>query len=73
MPQSPVHLRPLLTILRLPLAPACPGVLPPQERRKDLAKMVAKYGEESKVALRNVRKDVMKKIDKVEFSKVRWS
>lgn len=33
--------------------------------------MVAKYGEESKVALRNVRKDVMKKIDKVEFSKVR--
>lgn len=56
----------------LPLAPACPGVLSPQERRKELAKMVAKYGEESKVALRNVRKDVMKKIDKVEFSKVRW-
>lgn len=43
-----------------------------QDRRKELAKGVAKFGEESKVAVRNVRKDVMKKIDKYgdAFSKV---
>ncbi|GAX83290.1 hypothetical protein CEUSTIGMA_g10716.t1 [Chlamydomonas eustigma] len=40
-----------------------------QDRRKELAKSVAKFAEDGKVALRNVRKDVMKKIDKVEFSK----
>lgn len=41
-----------------------------QERRKELCKSVAKFAEDGKVSLRNVRKDVMKKIDKVDgFSK----
>eukprot|EP00195_Chlamydomonas_chlamydogama_P008546 CAMPEP_0202889804 /NCGR_PEP_ID=MMETSP1392-20130828/367_1 /ASSEMBLY_ACC=CAM_ASM_000868 /TAXON_ID=225041 /ORGANISM="Chlamydomonas chlamydogama, Strain SAG 11-48b" /LENGTH=278 /DNA_ID=CAMNT_0049573215 /DNA_START=23 /DNA_END=859 /DNA_ORIENTATION=+ len=46
-------------------------VVPPltQERRKELAKTAAKFGEESKVAVRNVRTDVKKKIDKVELPK----
>ena len=30
-----------------------------EERRKDLSKQVKKYGEESKVAIRNVRRDAM--------------
>ena len=30
-----------------------------EERRKDLAKQVRKYGEEAKVALRNIRRDAM--------------
>ncbi|KAF5836907.1 ribosome recycling factor-domain-containing protein [Dunaliella salina] len=34
------------------------------ERRKDLVKQVNKYSEEAKIAVRNVRKDVMKLIDK---------
>jgi ribosome recycling factor len=41
-----------------------------QDRRKELAKSVSKFAEDSKVALRNVRKDIMKKIEKVEFPKV---
>lgn len=46
--------------------------IPPltQDRRKELSKSVAKFAEDGKVALRNVRQDVMKKINKVEgFSK----
>jgi ribosome recycling factor len=45
--------------------------LPPmtQDRRKDLAKQAAKAGEEGKVAVRNVRKDAMKKLEKGEFGK----
>ncbi|KAJ9531861.1 hypothetical protein QJQ45_022028 [Haematococcus lacustris] len=34
------------------------------DRRKELVKQVSKFGEEAKVAVRNVRKDVMKKLDK---------
>lgn len=48
---------------------ACSSNMAPQDRRKELAKSVAKFAEDGKVALRNVRKDIMKKIDKVEFSK----
>ncbi|MFI3250859.1 MAG: ribosome recycling factor [Eubacteriales bacterium] len=33
-----------------------------EERRKDLTKQVKKYGEDSKVALRNVRRDAMDEI-----------
>ena len=35
-----------------------------EERRKDLAKQVRKYGEECKVAIRNIRRDAMDKIKK---------
>lgn len=43
-------------------------MLPPsslQERRKELAKNVSKMTEDGKVAVRNVRKDALKKLDKV--------
>ena len=35
-----------------------------EERRKELAKQVRKYGEEAKVAVRNVRRDAMDKFKK---------
>lgn len=35
-----------------------------QERRKELTKIVSKYGEESKIALRNIRQDYLKDIKK---------
>jgi len=35
-----------------------------EERRKELAKQVRKYGEDSKVAIRNVRRDAMDKFKK---------
>jgi ribosome recycling factor len=38
----------------------------PQERRKEMVKTVGKLGEEGKVALRNVRRDAMKAIEKLE-------
>ena len=41
-------------------------VFPPltEERRKDLAKQTKKYGEESKVAIRNIRRDAIEKFKK---------
>ena len=41
-------------------------VFPPltEERRKDLVKHTKKYGEESKVAIRNIRRDAMEKMKK---------
>ena len=35
-----------------------------EERRKELAKQVKKYGEESKVAIRNIRRDAIEKFKK---------
>lgn len=35
-----------------------------EERRRDLAKQVKKYGEEAKVAVRNIRRDAMDKFKK---------
>ena len=35
-----------------------------EERRKELAKQVRKYGEEAKVAVRNIRRDAMDKVKK---------
>ena len=35
-----------------------------EERRKELAKQVRKYGEEAKVAVRNIRRDAMDKFKK---------
>lgn len=37
-----------------------------EERRKDLVKLSAKYGEECKVAIRNIRRDVLEKMKKGE-------
>jgi ribosome recycling factor len=34
-----------------------------EERRKELVKLVRRYGEEGKVAIRNVRRDVMKHLE----------
>ena len=41
-------------------------VFPPltEERRKELAKQTRKYGEESKVAIRNIRRDAIEKLKK---------
>lgn len=41
-------------------------VFPPltEERRKDLVKQVKKYAEESKVAIRNIRRDTIEKLKK---------
>lgn len=38
--------------------------LPPltEERRKELSKVIGKYGEEAKISIRNIRQDVMNKI-----------
>ena len=36
-----------------------------EERRKDLVKLVRKYGEEGKVAVRNVRRDIMKHLEEL--------
>jgi ribosome recycling factor len=40
-----------------------------QDRRKELSKKVSKMGEDGKVAVRNVRKDAMKRLDKHDFPK----
>lgn len=37
-----------------------------EERRKDLAKQIKKYGEEAKVAVRNIRRDANDKAKKLE-------
>lgn len=37
-----------------------------EERRKELVKQVKKYGEESKVAVRNIRRDAMDKFKKMQ-------
>ncbi|CAK0787315.1 hypothetical protein CVIRNUC_010533 [Coccomyxa viridis] len=36
------------------------------ERRKEMAKLVSKLGEEGKIAIRNIRRDCMKSVDKLE-------
>ncbi len=40
-----------------------------EERRNEFAKMAAKYGEGAKVALRNIRRDAMDHLKKMEKSK----
>jgi len=46
-------------------------VLPPlsEERRKELVKVVKKMGEEAKVALRNIRRDIIEELRKLEKEK----
>ena len=36
-----------------------------EERRKELVKLVRKYGEDGKIAIRNVRRDVMKRLEEL--------
>jgi ribosome recycling factor len=47
-------------VIRLPIPPLT------EERRKDLVKVVKRIGEDSKVAVRNVRRDANEKIKKLE-------
>ena len=50
-------------IIRIPIPPLS------EERSKDLVKLIKKYGEEGKVALRNIRRDVNDELKKTEKSK----
>ena len=50
-------------IIRIPVPPLT------EERRKDFVKMCKKYTEEAKVAVRNVRKELMDSVKKMEKSK----
>ncbi len=50
-------------VIRIPIPPLS------EERRKDLVKLVKKYGEEGKVALRNIRRDVNDELKKAEKAK----
>ncbi len=50
-------------IIRIPIPPLS------EERRKDLVKLVKKYGEEGKVALRNIRRDVNDELKKAQKEK----
>jgi ribosome recycling factor len=40
-----------------------------QDRRKELAKLVGKLTEDGKIALRNVRRDALKELEKLEKDK----
>ena len=42
-----------------------------EERRRDLTKQVHKYGEEGKVALRNIRREAMDEIKKIRSRRAR--
>lgn len=46
-----------------------PVPLPNEERRKDLVKLVKKFGEDSKIALRNIRRDANDHLKKEEKEK----
>lgn len=50
-------------VIRLPL-PA-----PTEERRRDLVKVVRRHGEEARVAVRNIRRDVLEKLRGMERAK----
>jgi ribosome recycling factor len=48
------------TLIRLPIPPLT------EERRKDLVKVVKRVGEETRVAVRNIRRDANEKLKKLE-------
>ena len=48
------------TTLRIPVPPLT------EERRKDLAKLAGKYAEQQRVAVRNVRREAMEELKKLE-------
>lgn len=43
---------------------ASPAPRRPQDRRKELSKKCSKMGEDGKVAVRNIRKDILKRLDR---------
>lgn len=47
-------------MIRVPMPPLT------EERRKEIVKLVKKFGEESKVAVRNIRRDAMEHLKKAE-------
>lgn len=47
-------------LIRVPMPPLT------EERRKEIVKLVKKFGEDSKVAVRNVRRDAMESLKKAE-------
>lgn len=51
------------TNIKVPIPPLT------EERRKDLAKLVKKFGEDAKIALRNIRRDANDKLRKLEKNK----
>ena len=59
---SGLGLNPIIegAILRLPIPPLT------EERRKELVKLAKKYGEDARVAVRNVRRDTNEKFKKLE-------
>ncbi|WP_130473046.1 ribosome recycling factor [Candidatus Magnetaquicoccus inordinatus] len=63
--ESDLGLNPLNdgTLLRIPLPELT------EERRKSLVKLVQKYGEQAKIALRNVRRDILEQMKKMEKNK----
>ena len=50
-------------LIKLPFPPLS------QERRQELAKMVKKYAEDAKVAIRNIRRDLIEEVKKAEKNK----
>lgn len=52
------------TLIRVPLPELS------QERRKELAKIAAKYAEQGRIAVRNVRRDGMDQLKKMEKDKI---
>jgi ribosome recycling factor len=48
------------TVIRLPIPPLN------EERRKEIVRLVKKMGEDSKVAIRNIRRDVIEAVKKME-------
>lgn len=48
------------TIVRVPIPPLN------EERRKELVKLVKKFGEEGKIAIRNIRRDINERLKKSE-------
>lgn len=51
------------TNIKVPIPPLT------EERRKDLVKLVKKFGEDAKISIRNVRRDANDKLKKLEKSK----
>lgn len=50
-------------LVRIPIPPLS------EERRKELVKLASKYSEQTKIAVRNIRRDAMDEIKKLEKSK----
>jgi ribosome recycling factor len=50
-------------VIRIPIPPLT------EERRKEIVKLVKKIGEDSKVAIRNIRRDFLERIKKMEKDK----